>query len=104
MPFTPKSIVTKTRQAWKLYLSSVVLIVSGITMFKGFRGEHPAYGAGGMLVCLLSIIPTWFSIRCPKCRAPWVWMAVSTQKHDQWGNWLFSLKVCPKCGYDAKTK
>ena len=105
MPFMPDAIVTKTGQGWKLWSSGTVLVVAVLVMFKGFHGDgNPAYGVGGMFVGLLSIIPTWFSIRCPKCKAPWVWMAVSTQKHNQWGNWLFSLKACPKCGYDAKPK
>ena len=57
---------------------------------------------GGMVVGLLSLIATWFSIRCPKCRAPWLWMAVSTQNYNRWGDWIFALKACPKCGYDGK--
>ena len=105
MPFTSSSIVVKTRQAWKLYLGSVLTIICGIAMFKGFQGAgNPILAVGGMVVGLATFVGTWFTIRCPNCRAPWVWMAVSAKKHNQWAEWLYALKACPKCGYDVKPK
>ena len=55
----------------------------------------------GIVVGLLGglVFPS-LSIRCPRCRVRWFWMAISSQKHDEWFSWLFAAEACPECGYN----
>jgi hypothetical protein len=100
MRIMPNSVVTKTRQSWKFVVGEITTVIGAVALVLGLGHGRPVVALGGLLVGLLSTITTWLSIRCPKCRAPWLWMAVSTQKHLQWLDWLYEQKVCPKCGHD----
>ena len=107
MTFMPNSLITKSSQNWKLTFGGVLSICGFVTLVYGLRGEgnsNTNVAIGGLLLGLLSFVATWFSIRCPRCGAPWLWMAVSKQKHLQWLDWLYDQKVCPKCGHDPKPK
>jgi hypothetical protein len=48
------------------------------------------------------ILGIWLclSIRCPRCKAKIVWIAVSRQSTQTWLFWLLQLTSCPKCNFD----
>lgn len=39
------------------------------------------------------------SIRCPRCRVRWVWMAWTDESLSGWHAWLVSLEICPVCQF-----
>ena len=101
MSFMPDSVVAKSGQAWKLVAGGSVLVIAGCVLAWGlWGGGSTKIAAWALLVGLLSMPATWFALRCPKCGARWLWMAVSKQKSLQWLDWLYAQKVCPRCGHD----
>jgi hypothetical protein len=95
------SVISKSRQSWKLMAGFAVTCGGGLALTYGLRDPGiPAVAIGGLLLALLSMVTTWFSIRCHQCGARWLWMALSTQRSLQWWDWLEAQKVCPKCGND----
>jgi hypothetical protein len=98
------SIIEKSNQTWKL-VGGLALLASGFSvMVVGLaRLEHStgfALTLLGMALGLGAAIATTLSIRCPACGARWLWLAVNTQEHLQWLNWLSAQHVCPRCGGD----
>ena len=89
---------------WKLGLAALALTVAGIGMMLS-KTLIDSISAGRfatvMLACVVmalgALVFACIAIRCPRCRAPWVWMAVSGQGHGVWLPWLMSLRQCPRC-------
>jgi DNA-directed RNA polymerase subunit RPC12/RpoP len=62
--------------------------------FSAFKMSCVGIGLGlgaGLITCL--------AVRCPRCSARWLWMAVSEQSHTRYLKWLAELNACPRCGY-----
>jgi endogenous inhibitor of DNA gyrase (YacG/DUF329 family) len=51
-----------------------------------------------LLLALLSMVVAVISVRCPRCGAPWLWIAISKKDIRSWGKWLFYMTECPVCG------
>lgn len=51
----------------------------------------------GIIIGIISFVFGCFSIRCPICKAPWVWLGVSGKGSNKWLHWLLSRSKCPKC-------
>jgi hypothetical protein len=105
MRFSPNAVVAKSGQDWKIHVFFAASMIGGVLMLCGLRIHTNA----GFLVCMLSgvllelgsLAAVCLAVRCPRCGARWFWMAVSSQKSDQWLKWLYAQSECPKCGYDA---
>jgi hypothetical protein len=101
MPIMPRnSIVPKSRQGWKLAVGIAGLYLGAVTLWWGLRQNKPEFAVVGLLVGILPIIVATFAIRCRRCGARWLWIAVSTHNLRQWWEWLLAQTVCPKCGDD----
>jgi rubredoxin len=98
------SIVRKTGQMWKVYLGILGFLAGVVTMEVGFL-LSPASTVGavvlvvGINIMLGSSAFAMAAIRCPDCRANFVWEARATAGRHP-GN-LFSelskLSECPRC-------
>jgi hypothetical protein len=101
VPFMrPGSIVPKSRQGWKLVAGIVGNWLGAAALWWGLREDKPRFGFGGLLLALVAMVSVAIAIRCRRCGARWLWMAVSTQPDLQWWKWLVAQEVCPKCGHD----
>lgn len=70
-------------------------------MVWGLRQTEAPAGLGltftGIVVDLGAAVVTCLSIRCPHCGMRWIWIAVKSQEHLRWINWLIAQRVCPGC-------
>jgi endogenous inhibitor of DNA gyrase (YacG/DUF329 family) len=100
------SVITKTRQMWKL-VAGMVGLASGSTLticvasgFVTFLNAEAAILAvvTGLGVAILSTVFVMVAVRCPNCGARWAWLAARTQSESNWLFWLMGLMNCPECG------
>ena len=97
------SVLHRTGQAWKVYVSTVVIWVAApVAVITGWFADRlsPAVAIAllfSVLVVLVAAIAfPCISVRCPECDAPWYWHALSKKGGGihrvlrQWG--------CPSCG------
>lgn len=100
-----KSMIKKTGQWWKARLGFYIMIFGGLLMSVGeylpWFVEHDAaqfMQVSGMLIGLLGMIFLFIAIRCPYCKARWIWIFASKRKVVQrWGGGLFAHETCPEC-------
>src|SRR3989442_13938875 len=102
------SIIRHSGQMWKLHVATLALAVSGIGMVTSkiqINSISPIQFAGTMIgsvvVGLAALVFACSSVRCPRCGARWVWMAVSGEGHEAWVRWLSNLRRCPQCAEGA---
>jgi len=98
------SIVKRTGQMWKLYLSFILLLLGSASIFGSIiSAKTTSYSLmailifGGLIVSLSSLIFVIVSVRCPNCKAPWFWQGISGKSPGSWLLWLMSQTECPKC-------
>lgn len=98
------SIVHRTGQMWKMRLLLGVFPSGAIMVGDLLVGEPPWFVPVIVLAVALSgasvVGPLW-SLKCPRCRVRWFWLAVNKKLSVNWSRWLFSQKSCPMCGYDG---
>ena len=98
MVISNDSILRRSGQTWKYFTWLVAFLASGIVVLVSARLEHVEVAFGAMFVCAASLVAGWATIRCRKCGARWLWMAMRTQGIGSWARWLSAQKVCPRCG------
>jgi hypothetical protein len=98
------SIIKKTGQIWKLNVTFLSLMSGSGLLFYGVHiMDTKPYASvaplvvGGLIIDLASVIFGCLSVRCPHCKARWLWQAVSSQSPGNWLSWLMSRTECPKC-------
>jgi hypothetical protein len=99
------SLLTRTRQAWKLrlvvigQLTSIVGLVA-IGWKDGLEAprHYQFFVALGILAVTTFILPSY--IRCPRCHTSWYWLAAKTSRRG-WYNLLKTQAICPICNYPA---
>jgi hypothetical protein len=98
-------IISRTGQMWKLGVGFAVLMASGAGMMYAQSQIHAVSPGqffflmmGSVAVGMLAMAFACLFVRCPNCRARWVWTAMRHQKADVWTTWLLTLKSCPTCG------
>ncbi len=62
-----------------------------------------AYSLSGMGIGIVSFIFGCVFIRCPNCKAPWLWLGVSGKNTSEWLHWLLTHSECPKCKNEKNT-
>lgn len=98
-------IFQRTGQVWKAVagllsmLLGIGLIYWSISAYQTPQMKLPVLVAGTILAAIGTFYPG-FAVRCPNCRDPWLWRAMSRRPHRQWLSWLLLQDNCPKCGYD----
>ena len=104
------SIITKTKQMWKLKLTFLLAIVGGLALFYGIyminKDGKPdvvvPFMLGGIVLALGSLVFGSLSVRCPKCKTRWLWEAISKKSSNNWLAWLMAQPVCPSCNYEIR--
>lgn len=98
------SIIKKSGQMWKLQLSFILIVIGGISLLFGIKMTNTQPDSisislvfGGIIVSLASLIFGIVSVRCPICKAPWLWLGISGKSSGEWLSWLLSRTECPKC-------
>ena len=98
---TAREVLDRKKRSMSILLFvSFVLMVLGlaVTALLPLFSVAAFWGGGIFFVTLLY---TWFGIRCPRCRRPW-------GNHAMSGGGPFSipgqLKSCPYCGLDLDSR
>ena len=97
------SLIKNTGQWPKLITSFWILILGGAFMGIGILGIQNSSDIGhlflslGSFIGLIGVIIACVFVRCPHCKTPWVWLAVSKQSPGRWYQWLMELGHCPTC-------
>jgi len=103
-----KSILSRSRQAWKyrimlvaFWIAVTVIVASWFLSTSQWQFESGLI-IGGIIALIGGIFP--FTIRCPKCRSRWYWHALKTPVGGYGLEMLFSKKTCPNCGFSKNTE
>jgi hypothetical protein len=92
------NIITASGQRWKVILGSLLALPAVyLAVFERSAADEKLLL--GLASTFGAFAFTCASVRCPVCRARWVWMAVNEQKHNRFVLWLMQLQNCPKCGF-----
>ena len=97
-----ESIIKKTKQWWKASLAFWCIIIGGTIMFIGLANLDNkelfiTLVPLGIVIGIIGFIFGCTAIRCPSCKAKWVWLGVSGKSSSEWLHWLLSQSKCPKC-------
>ena len=95
-------MLARSGQLWKVVGATCAVFLGGAALLYGVASDT-ADRAGllwivaGMLLAFGGLTFACAAVRCPKCGARWVWMAVSQRSSSEYGTWLVALSRCPKC-------
>jgi hypothetical protein len=97
------SVIKRTGQLWKIGATICVVLVGGALLFYGIatdasKGDGGSWIVVGIVLTAAGLLYACITVRCPRCGARWVWMAVRERSSSTYGTWLVALSACPKCG------
>ena len=101
--------IIKTSGQWpKLVAFFVGNMIGGVLIFAAVRDFQAEAGPWLFLIGMGLTITSFFfgvlAIRCPRCKARWLWQALSQQKHSEWLPHLLSHSRCPACSYSPRSE
>lgn len=100
-----KSIVDSIGQTWKLRAGFAFVMLGFAVLIYGNSNLDRPFGIKALCVGiglgLGSALITCLVVRCPRCSARWLWMAVSEQPQTSYLKWLAEQTVCPRCRYPS---
>jgi len=86
-----------------LFLAGVLLTIVGSLGWISSSAEAQFdLAVAGIFVALGAGIYAVTSIRCPKCGARWVWLAVSKSHSSSWMATILGGDKCPVCDWNGK--
>lgn len=99
-------MIRKTGQWWKVQIGIMGFIIMAFSMFLcessfkkyGYIIETIAYM--GILIGLLGVIFMVAAVKCPNCKAKWIWLIIrngGTPKKWGRGGSFSSHEICPEC-------
>jgi hypothetical protein len=99
------SALQRSGQTWKLWIISVGVLIGFVVIvfaqvFRNALPEKlfPIEMTFAAFVIAFTFCFTVLSIRCPRCRARWYWLAISKGASTTWIDRI-TLSTCPICGY-----
>ena len=99
------NIIDATGQRWKLVAFYVAFLVGGgfmaYAMWRIDQLEPVRFAqwmGAGVVIVLGALAWCSLALRCPSCRTPWFWHAISRQPSGTWNFWLAAMTACPECG------
>lgn len=97
-------LIDRTHQGWKLHVATlgmvlaiVVHVVARLFIRAITGGELAVYSGASAVIAAVSLCIFFASVRCPACRANWIWRAIR-QRPARWLEWLQEQQACPVCG------
>lgn len=96
------NVITRSGQGWKSTLGLILVVATGLVVMYGADDTADAIAASAVVATFTAVaigLVVTLSLRCPDCRARWIWIGLSHQDHNQWLRWLMTLQACPECGY-----
>ena len=69
----PSSIIASTGQVWKVLLGLGLLFAGSLGWITRLNDLEPLL----TVISLLGFVYLCASVRCPRCGAKWIWMAVN---------------------------
>ena len=100
------SVIKKTGQIWKGAASAALVIGGFLVMMVGLltlSSGRPSVTFGlaiaGIMLGAAGFIFACASVRCPKCGARWLWLAIRYQPAGLWLLWVMNQQRCPTCNY-----
>jgi len=101
------SFLQVTDQATKFFVGVGLFVTLGVLLVWMFLyAELNNYFPFMLLSTVVAAfgVALWLFlvIRCPRCKAKIVWIAVHEHATDKWLFWLLALTICPKCGFDPR--
>jgi hypothetical protein len=104
-----RSILAISGQLARATISLVLFLAGGLLTIVGSLGwvsssavTQFALATAGIVIALGAGIYAATSIRCPKCGARWVWLAVSKSHASSWMATLLGRDKCPVCDWIGK--
>jgi len=98
------NVIKGSRQRWKVAAGGLLLIPAAYLAVFDHGASHELLTLFGVFCAAAALVLCCTAVRCPVCRARWVWMAASKQRHNVWLTWLLNLEACPSCGYGEAGK
>ncbi len=96
-----RKLLAKTNQAWKFDLLWVGIALSALISFVPDTYFDGKANTISTVLLITTIVWCGVSIRCPRCKARWLVIAVSEKDSRIWDRWLESLENCPECEYPS---
>src|SRR5712691_7571531 len=101
------SFLELTGQATKFLAGIGLFITLGVLLVWMFLyAELTDYFAFMFLSTVVAafMVGLWlcFAIRCPRCKARVVWIAIREHAIGKWLFWLLALRTCPRCNFDPR--
>jgi hypothetical protein len=103
-----ESALFRTGQVWKFWLMPIGTILGAVILLWTEAHKNSLSGSEffmalifSVLVEAISLIFPIIGIRCPRCGARWLWIAVSRSGNDKWFHQLFQTS-CPSCGFNGE--
>jgi len=100
-----KAVIVRTGQAWKALVLVFGSVLSAISLFSGLAmlgGEAQPLGLSlvlfGIGTFTASASFACIYIRCPHCKARWIWLGIAHSNAADWISSLFAQRVCRVCG------
>lgn len=97
-------LIDRTHQGWKLHVATLGMVLAIVVhvvarlFIRGITGfELAVYSAASAVIAAVSLFIFFASVRCPACRANWIWRAIR-QRSGRWLEWLQEQQACPGCG------
>jgi hypothetical protein len=104
-------VVDASGQRWKLMTLHFASVVAGVLMAYSLwridqleAGRFALLMGAGVVIGLAALVWCCLSLRCPSCRTPWFWHAVSRQPKNAWHVWFSAMTSCPECGLPGPTQ
>jgi hypothetical protein len=100
----PSTLLSATRQGWKLTVSTMALVGAGVAGGIQLLGplEWKLIAADAAIASGIVGLATAMMIRCPSCRKSLGLWAMRTQRLMRWHDVLSNLQACPHCGRSAR--
>jgi hypothetical protein len=97
------SFVTLSGQRWKIWTLAGLLIAEAplwLAVPLGMdRKVAPTLTLVGLALGLLTVAWAIQSLRCSRCRAKVLWLAMTTGSVGSWFSALATYNSCPACGF-----
>jgi len=99
-----RSLLTRTRQMWKLHVVALSWVVATALCLAeiALARVEPRWIVDTLptIAAFLGLFVAWgvLTVRCPSCGTRLLWKAALEQRPGSWWLWLSSLQTCPVCG------